>query len=205
VGAGLYWLDTSSDPYILKRRNPGNTAWISVGASGGGLSQAYLGYNTIGGSTENMTSRKVYAKKITISSSGLLNSIDVYVDAGVASDQVRDISTAIYSDNSGTPNLIVAHGGNPSLSMLLDNTSGAGGNTNPRWLSLPIGTWLSPADYWISVAVFGNGAADTFRIYYDGSGSDRHYTSGGDWFADWGFYTPTTSSNKYSIRASIIS
>jgi hypothetical protein len=42
------------------------------------------------------------------------------------------------------------------------------------------------------------------RIYYDTSGSDRYYTSGGNWVTDWGFYTPTTSSNKYNIRAIVV-
>jgi hypothetical protein len=36
VGAGKYWLDTTASPYVLKRRNSGNSAWVTVGASGGG-------------------------------------------------------------------------------------------------------------------------------------------------------------------------
>lgn len=36
VGAGLYWLDTSSDPYVLKRRNVTDDDWVTVGSSGGG-------------------------------------------------------------------------------------------------------------------------------------------------------------------------
>lgn len=35
VGAGLYWLDTSGDPYVLKRRDGTNTSWKTVGSSGG--------------------------------------------------------------------------------------------------------------------------------------------------------------------------
>lgn len=36
VGAGKYWLDTSVEPYVLKRRNSGDTDWVTVGADGGG-------------------------------------------------------------------------------------------------------------------------------------------------------------------------
>lgn len=36
VGAGKYWLDTTASPYVLSRRNAGNSAWVTVGASGGG-------------------------------------------------------------------------------------------------------------------------------------------------------------------------
>lgn len=35
VGAGKYWLDTTASPYVLKRRNAGNSAWVTIGASGG--------------------------------------------------------------------------------------------------------------------------------------------------------------------------
>lgn len=36
VGAGKYWLDTSGDPYVLKRRNGTDDGWITVGSAGGG-------------------------------------------------------------------------------------------------------------------------------------------------------------------------
>jgi hypothetical protein len=38
VGAGKYWLNTTTIPYVIKRRNAGNTAWEAVGGSGGGSS-----------------------------------------------------------------------------------------------------------------------------------------------------------------------
>lgn len=39
IGAGKYWLDTSSTPHKLKRRNAGNTAWVVVN---GGQSKSTL-------------------------------------------------------------------------------------------------------------------------------------------------------------------
>lgn len=36
IGAGKYWLDTTTTPYILKRRNTGNTAWVTIGSAGAG-------------------------------------------------------------------------------------------------------------------------------------------------------------------------
>ena len=42
------------------------------------------------------------------------------------------------------------------------------------------------------------------RIRKDGSGSDRYYDSGGYWLADWGFYGPTTTTDRYSIRANTV-
>lgn len=34
IGADTYWLDTSSEPYVLKRRNATDDGWIVVGAEG---------------------------------------------------------------------------------------------------------------------------------------------------------------------------
>lgn len=171
----------------------------STGTSGGGITHEYLGYNTVGGSTENMTQRRVYAKKITVSSAGILSSIGAHV-IGASSDQVSSLSWCLLNDNSGTPNQILSYVINPSQSLLPDNASGAGGLT-ARWIDMPCGVYLAPGDYWIAVMSLESAL---LAIYYDGSGSDRYYTSGGNWFSDWGWYSPTTSSNQYSIRASLI-
>jgi hypothetical protein len=34
VGAGKYWLDTSGDPYLLRRRNDTDDGWVDIGSSG---------------------------------------------------------------------------------------------------------------------------------------------------------------------------
>lgn len=176
--------------------------------SGGGLTQAYVGYNTIGGSFEAPGSNTVYAKSVTLAQDALMTSIEAYVenDAAAADDQVENFSVAIYSDNAGAPDRIIAYcatGGTAGgANLLMDNTAGGGGDGAPRWLGVPIGTWLPAGTYWIAVACLDT--RTSFRIAYDGSGADRAYTSGGGWFADWGFYSPTTTSNRYSIRANTI-
>jgi hypothetical protein len=43
-----------------------------------------------------------------------------------------------------------------------------------------------------------------YRIASDASGSDRSYTSGGDWMTDAGWYTVSTGTTKYSIRANLL-
>jgi hypothetical protein len=172
-------------------------------ASSGGFTHAYLGYNTAGGSSEAMDSEKVYAKKITVSSAGILTSIGAYCDNANVIDSVTDLSVAIYDDSAGTPNNLIYVASNTPISSLLDDTSGAGGNQVARWFHCGCGMYLTAADYWVAVKVHTNSNSGR-RIYYDGSGSDRTYLSGGDWFADWGYYSPTTTANKYSIRASII-
>jgi len=176
-----------------------------AGADGGGVTQEYLGYNVIGVSTEAMAVSRVYAKKITLAAAGLLTSIEAYVDGGNANDVLGGLAAAVYDDTAGTPNRVVAYVQGDDASVLLDDTSGAGGNTDPRWLAIPIGKWLTAGDYWIAYQ-HGRAAGAETRIYFDGSGSDRTYDPGGAsyWFVDWGFYAPTTTANRYSIRANIL-
>jgi len=169
-------------------------------ASGGGITQSFLGYNTIGGSVESMPTRTVYTKQITVPSNGILTSIDAYIALNT-SDNVASLCGALYSDNGGDPQLLLNYTMNLATSLLFD-TVGGGGGLSPRWFSIPCGTYVTPGNYWISVMTLNN---SLLNLYYDGSGADRYYTSGGDWISDWGFYSPTTSSNKYSIRASFIS
>jgi hypothetical protein len=78
----------------------------------------------------------------------------------------------------------------------------AGTNGSGRWFSIPLSMWLDPGDYWVGIM----GLAGSIRMYYDTSGgSDKNYNSGSTWFTDGGRYTINSTTNKYSIRASIMS
>jgi hypothetical protein len=167
--------------------------------SGGGFTAEYVGNNNIGALQESMPSNKVYAKKITISDEGILMSIGLYCVLAT-SDNVASLSWVLFSDNAGTPSNIIGYCFNPATSLLLDNTSGAGG-TSARWLEMPCGIKLESGSYWIAILSSNN---NLLQIYYDSSGADRTYVSGGAWVSDWGFYSPTTTENNYSIRGLLI-
>lgn len=168
------------------------------GGGGGGITHSYLGYNTIGGSTENMTNNRIYLKKITVSTAGIITSIGAYIDQ--QTDHVFGLSAGLWADNSGVPGKIMGYVVNPQDSLLME----IGVATySPNWVHVPIGVYATAADYWIGV--MGEINAGTQRIYYDGSGSDHYIPSTGYWLPFGGRYTETTTSNKYSIRASIIS
>jgi hypothetical protein len=180
----------------------GATKTITIPGGGGGLTQAYVGYNTVGGSTEGMTANRVYAKKVTLANACLITDIEAYVDQSGFDDQVGEFHVALFSDSSGTPSRVLAVNAQGGVDyLLLDSASGAGGHNTPRWFGMGLGYWCTAGDYWLAVQVVSNSG---LTIRYDGSGSDRYYTAGGFWIADWGWYAPTTSSNTYSIRANTI-
>lgn len=180
----------------------------TASGGGGGITQAFVGYNTIGASWEQMTTYRVLAKKVTLAADCLMTNIEAYVrnSASGSDDIVQALSFAIYSDSAGTPQYLIGSGrdgSNGTPTILFDSASGSTGDDTGRWYGIALGKWLAAGDYWITVQMC-HSSTPNMAIAYDGSGSDRYYTSGGDWLSDWGFYTPTTSSNKYSIRANTI-
>lgn len=167
--------------------------WAAV-SGGGGLTQSYSGYNTIGGSWENTTTNRVYLKKITLATAGQIATIDMHVRS--RSDTVNSFSPVVLKDNSGAPGELSFLGAGHSATYWGGTTGG-----NGRWLSLACGYWGTAADYWVGFMV---DSANGLDIAYDGSGSDHYYDSGGNWFANGARYTDNTTTNKYSIRASIL-
>lgn len=200
--SGQVKLYAKSDGLLYSKDDAGTETLVSGGSGGGAGSGtgSYYGYNAAGGSTENMTQYRAYTKKITVSSAGLLVSIGAYIQERDAGDHLGDLSVALLDDNAGTPGKVLAASNLQAITLLLAGSAGVQGSA--RWVHRPVVYPVSAADYWISV--MEPSASSGHRIYYDGSGSDRYYTSAGAWWADWGFYSPTTSSNKYSIRAIVV-
>lgn len=180
---------------LIKTASGKVVQYVDASGSGGGLTHTYVGYNTAGGSNTAMLGGTAYMKKITLASAGWLGSIGVYIDH-TASTNVQSLSAWVLSDNAGTPNLIIAVGPylpNPSFFI----------NTTARWVDIAIGTHLPAGDYWLVVQRPVDSGTD-LRIYYDGSGSDKTQAIGNAWNADGSLYTISDTTNKYSIRGSIL-
>ena len=161
------------------------------------ISHAYAGYNTAGGTDETMTQYRVYTKKITLASAAWITSIGAHLKTN--GTNVGSVSTALYLDTAGDPSQILAYSGVTATDVYPQDSGG----TTYRWLHRAMSYYATAGDYWL--AVMDTSAAGRLVIAKDGSGSDRYYTSGGAWFADWTFYAPTTTTDRYSIRASLIS
>lgn len=171
-----------------------------TGATGPGLTHTVLGYDTVGASTETMVAWKHYTKKITLASAGLLASIHAYVN-GLAS-QAENLRVGLWADNAGTPGNLIAFGGcQPGTTGLYLQNAAADGPA--RWVSCGFGRWLTAGDYWIGVMA---GANSAIKLYYDGSGSDRIWTSTVDDLTDGGtVFAITDSTRKFSLRADFMS
>lgn len=201
-------LYAKSDGLLYSKDDAGTETLVSGGAGGGAITQAYVGYNTIGASWEQMTTYRVLAKKVTLANACLLTSVSAYLrnSASGSDDIVHAVAFGLYTDNAGTPQYLIGtsrDGSNGTPTILFDSASGSTGDDTGRWFHGGFGAWLASGDYWITVQM-NHASTPNMAIAYDGSGSDRYYTSGGDWMSDWGFYTPTTGTNKYSIRANTI-
>jgi hypothetical protein len=188
VGAGTYALEVAD----------GMTKGLIVaptGGGGGGGAPSYLGTNSVGGSTENITFGRQYAKKITAPSAGaVLHSVQAYLNQ--ASNSSYTMKGLVWADSAGAPSLLLAS------CFLTDVVIGAAG-----WRAFPVGIELAASTaYWIgfvvSARVVGSGA---ITLAYATGGTDRYQQSTsasqiGDWTSAW---SPVTTTNNYSIRGLI--
>lgn len=193
-------VDTTPDPdddwIATFDTSAGDHKKVLVGDVGRGLTHTYVGYNTVGASATAMIAGTVYMKKITLASAGFLASIGVYIDHPSAADQ-QDIGCWVLSDDAGTPDLQIALGASRGSTTFFMNSTA-------RWLDLAVGTYLAAGDYWLCVQRGVDSGTD-LRIFYDGSGSDKTQAIGDNWSADGDQYTLTSTTNKYSIRGSVLS
>jgi hypothetical protein len=166
---------------------------IAASSSGGGLTQAYEGYNTIGGSTEtDGVNSRVRAKSITLANDCLITSIGAYIKSAAGTVSIGGV--ALYTDSSG-PDKVIAFSERTLMSTA----------ANFRWVDMPLGAWVTAGTYWIAIRTTDLGGAQLAQIAYDGSGSDRTATGQPASWYDWaGWGAQATSSNRYSIRANTI-
>lgn len=167
--------------------------------AGAGLAQSFIGYNTVGASFVATTATRQLNKKVTLAAAALVESIDVHVRANT--DAWVPCSVGVLTDNAGVPNLLVAAASSPYL--LLSNASSGFPHT-ARWVSIPLGVYLAAGDYWLAFAC-NTGQWD---IAFD-SGSDVYWPltggpGGNNLSGSHSGLAKTTGSNKYSIRASVL-
>ena len=178
--------------------------WAAGGGGGGGLSQSFVGYNTIGGHTAaGLTSERYYLKQITLAAASTFTSIDCYIRP--STDNVTtNLAVTVLSDVSGSPSVLLAGNSLGNLDgVYFSNSSSMPGAW--RWWSVPVGVSLASGTYWIGVTL-GAGAGN-FDMAYDTGGSDVTFNTGGVYTT--GAYPSawalTVGTFKYSIRASILS
>lgn len=168
---------------------------VSGGGGGSGITQAYVGYNTVGGTTDaiGLNLAKQVWKSITLATGCVLVSIDVYVKGNGAN--VSGLFAGVRADNAGAPgNLIATHSGEtnagaPLFSIAMSATA--------RWVSLPCGIYVASGTYWI-----GANALSNITLHYDAGGSDQTSTDANTWLNE--AVAVANSSRQYSLRANTI-
>ena len=197
VGAPAEILDIptaeTDDTLRLAPDGAGGVEWAASG--GGGLAHSFIGYDTIGGTWA--AAGHQFCKQITLASDSLIASIDVYVRGN--GDAIANAYASVVTDNAGSPHHLLAGTGNGGYYL----SNSASMPTAEGWLSFGIGAWLAAGTYWITAFVPAG-----WDFAYDGSGSDKYFNpSGGAVItgAYPGAWAITTTSNKYSMRASILS
>lgn len=173
---------------------------LGAAGGGGGLTQAYVGTNSVGGSLETLVTRKWLLKSVVLANACLITDIEASIKA--SADKVDNFIVALFADNAGSPKELLALGGEPTASTVMALTTVVGAGT-ARWLGRAIGYWAAAGTYWLGVSA-GTDTDIGLQIAYATSGSDRYFTTGGTWVTDAGYTTVSTGTNDYSIRANTI-
>lgn len=161
------------------------------------VNHQYVGYPTIGGSTEAMVRRVHYYKQITLTQPGIIWSVSAYI-ANVSASYVEGIIAGVYEDNGqGAIGRCICYGCGTRVNTYM--------NLTPRWLHKMMGMYLAAGTYWLMVGRTRQIEASAgLNIYYDAGGTDRTINAGGDRFIDGGLVAPTNTTRKYSIRADFL-
>lgn len=112
---------------------------------------------------------------------------------------ILPMNVGLFTDNSGSPGQILAMNNGAAA---LTSTTGFAPSTNRNWFGLPIARYLTAGTYWIAVQT-NDSTSPHPDLAYDGSGGDKYIPSSGMFMGEGGG-SVTGTSNKYSIRASIL-
>lgn len=174
----------------LAQKSSGGTETL-LDSGGGGVTQAYIGKNAVGASTETVGSNsKAYAKSVTLANACVITSIGAHLSSTAGT--IGPMSVGLYTDNSGVPQTVIGWG---------PWASGMDIRAASRWVDLPLGVWVASGTYWIAVRLADTGGTVLPIIDYDTGGGDFTMVPGTNWI-DW--VGSTNSTRDYSIRANTI-
>lgn len=209
TGDMIYSSDNSGTPARRGIGSTGDVLTVSGGVptwaapASGGITQAYEGYNTVGGSTESIDEFDIYTKTFTPAQNELLQGVAVHLKW--QEDYSWIIWVALYDDNSGSPGKVLAANSVGSR-VALHGLDLHQATEVARWIELPLSALLTASTvYYVGVSVArtdGSGSAPL--IYYDGSGSDKTLARTNAIILEGTPQTWANSTKKYSIRANTI-
>lgn len=157
------------------------------------LQNTYLGAQ-LDGTSDQLMARLTYTIPITVPSDGWL----VAIEAEFADDSTLVqliISAGVYADDGGQPGTLI----HPSQIRPADNPAV---NTTVRWVTLPVGAWLTAGDYHLGVS-FNAVTSPVLRKRTGGASGDGHTVSvgvGSLGDPDYSGATVTATTDTYSIR-----
>lgn len=168
-------------------------------AWGTAIVRSTIGTTSIGGSFRSPTGT-TYLKKVTLATDGFLASIMV----GVKGDGANNggINVGVLSDSAGVPVNVLA-GASWSFNAAAGTINyGFLLNTTARTITVPVGVWLTAADYWLAATINTNSAGGIQMAYSAGTGSDK--TQAIQRLSDVSFISTSNTTDDHSIAANIL-
>jgi hypothetical protein len=161
---------------------------------GGSLTEAYVGYNTIGGSWETSAANEwAIAKQIVLANDCLIDTVEAYMQA--VAGNIAYLSAALYTDNAGNPQYPFR--GFPERASGVFQVPA----TTPRWMGVGGLGWVAAGTYWLVIRTTDLGGSVLPQIAYDAGSDQTQDFPGSTVWPTWG---GSATARKYSIRAHTI-
>jgi hypothetical protein len=170
------------------------TATVDIPGGGGGLTTAYVGYNTIGATWETSAANEwAIAKQIVLANDCLIDTVEAYMQA--VAGNIAYLSAALYTDNAGNPQYPFR--GFPERASGVFQVPA----TTPRWMGVGGLGWVAAGTYWLVIRTTDLGGSVLPQIAYDAGSDQTQDFPGSTVWPTWG---GSATARKYSIRAHTI-
>lgn len=163
-----------------------------------GLTVSQIGTSSVGASDFSIGQYDYIYKKITLAAGQMITGISARVSSGGAVGNASGANPVIFSDNSGSPDEIIA------ISALLGDFQSYLDLSNDgyRWLTYPM-SYRSAAGEDVWIAMFGGSDTEPFQIAYETTGgTDETLTGSNQYIED--AASAVTQTYDFSLYANVI-
>jgi hypothetical protein len=201
VAGGTLYAETDTGQTYQSNGSSTWTAWgaVSGGGGGGGLTQTYVGTNSVGGSTDALTTARIWIlKQIVLAAAAFIPSVEIYCSGNATNPTFGWYSVLATDNGSSAPGVLLSVGAGGEA-----QSAGIFMDSSYRWVSVPLGAWLAAGTYWIGACTDVTQFNHPNLKYDTPGGVSDVYGAPPSYLGESGGW-PTNTGRSYSLRAPVL-